>query len=192
MSVIGYTAVEKFGPESGDGWTKYIAWSGLHQLSQVITLDGCLCSRIINELSPEDWAHNIHQNFMTDYFWDLDYLLTRTAHQSGRQILGFVQRSIDSFPHGFNDPRFEFAGYDLLDKQTGISALLNCGGFPETFANSELNEFGLLTTFERAEIVQRDLLKNNPGEAHADCDLWALWIYLEGKLEVPRQARDDK
>jgi len=181
MSLTGYIAVERFGPEKGDAWRKYLAWSGLHHLKQVITTDGCLCPHALKELSPEDWKHNIQRDLMIDYFRDLAYLLDRVENMSNLNVLGSVHQPSGFFPHGFIDSRFEFAGYDLVDKGMSISALLNCGGFPESFSNSELNESGLLTTFERAKKVQSDLFINNPEETHADCDIQALWLYRENK-----------
>jgi len=35
-----------------------------------------------------------------------------------------------------------FVGYDLIEEQTQISALTNCGGFPDVSATNELNRFG--------------------------------------------------
>ena len=69
---------------------------------------------------------------------------------------------------------FEFLGYDLIDRQVTISALTNCGGFPDVFANSELSRFGLLTDFDRARTVQQNLRAQYPDSHHADCHLFAI------------------
>jgi hypothetical protein len=72
-----------------------------------------------------------------------------------------------------------FVGYDLIEEQTQISALTNCGGFPETFCNDELNQYGLVTSFTRALEIQRLLPECNPEEHHARCEMYAIWR-LEG------------
>ncbi len=70
---------------------------------------------------------------------------------------------------------FQFLGYDLVDIENSASALSNCGGFPEVFANSELSVVGLLTDFDRAVEVQRTLRTTFPNEIHANCHLWAIF-----------------
>ncbi len=70
---------------------------------------------------------------------------------------------------------FEFVGYELLDKDYSISALTNCGGFDETFLPSELNQFGLISNYERAYDIRAKLFENNPEEHHADCNVIAVW-----------------
>jgi hypothetical protein len=80
----------------------------------------------------------------------------------------------------FNDPRFAFRGFDLVELQTGISALVNCGGLDRAFAPTELSDCGLLADHARALAVQKRLRAEYPDEPHADCDLWAVW-----QMQVP-------
>lgn len=81
----------------------------------------------------------------------------------------------------------EFIGCDLIEEMTQISALTNCGGFPETFSNEELNNRGLIDSFARAKEIQRLLAQNNPDEPHANCELYALWRLREAP--VPHERR---
>ncbi|WP_069997859.1 hypothetical protein [Cellulosilyticum sp. I15G10I2] len=69
------------------------------------------------------------------------------------------------------DNRFEFCGYDLIEDFSGISAILNCGGFDKAFLSSDLSFRGLVTSFERAREVQEKLLIEYPDESHADCEI---------------------
>lgn len=55
------------------------------------------------------------------------------------------------------------------------SALKNCGGFPDVFANSELNHVGLIESFERAMKVRQRLVELHPEEPHANGEVYALW-----------------
>ena len=66
-------------------------------------------------------------------------------------------------------------GYDLIEEQTQISALTNCGGFPDVFRNDELNSVGLIENFDRGSEVQRLLARRHPEEPHAQCELYAVW-----------------
>ena len=78
-----YIVTERFDPGRGDDWQKYISWSGLTQLHEVVSLDSILCPKVIDEILPEDWHHIVNEDFMLDYFTDLDYLLQR-ARRTGR------------------------------------------------------------------------------------------------------------
>jgi len=70
-------------------------------------------------------------------------------------------------------------GYDLVEDATQISALTNCGGFPQTFSNTELNAYGLITDFSRASEIRKRLPEHNPGDHHARCELYAIWRLVE-------------
>jgi hypothetical protein len=75
----------------------------------------------------------------------------------------------------FNDERFLFYGYDLLDAGSAISALTNCGGFDQAFSSSDISAVGLLEDYAFAKAVQTRLRQHYPEEPHADCALWAIW-----------------
>ncbi|ANT52305.1 hypothetical protein [Mesorhizobium amorphae] len=170
-----YIAVEKFGPSGGIGWKKYVEWSGLTQLTEVVTLDGMLCHFALPETKDTHWPHIVHEDNMLNFFVDLDFLLSELDDTINLNILGVIRRpSADVSLLDWDG--FVFLGYDLMDKDVGNSALTNCGGFPEAFANSELSSVGLISNFERAVEIQRALrTKYYPPEHHADCDLWAIF-----------------
>ncbi|SIT59764.1 conserved hypothetical protein [Mesorhizobium prunaredense] len=169
-----YIANEKFDPVNGTGWTEYILWSGLTQLTEVVTLDGMLCPVALAETKDSYWPHIVNEDYMLDFFVDLDFLLSELADPSDLNVLGVIRRpSVDVRALDWNG--FTFLGYDLLDQDVSISALTNCGGFPDVFANTELSDVGLIPDFDRAVEI-RDLLRRmHPSEHHADCDLWAMF-----------------
>jgi len=168
-----YLATERFDPAKGAQWDHYVAWSGLLQLREMVTLDAVLCPRVIREILPEDWNEIVNEDFMTDYFISLDYLMQRAGSLDGRNLLA-VYKNPESKP-SLHDSRFQFEGYDLVDVHGGISALTNCGGFPLAFDNAELSAVGLLSSLERAQAVQRALTKHYEPHAHAPCDVWAIF-----------------
>ncbi|MDH4241116.1 MAG: hypothetical protein OEW48_16275 [Phycisphaerae bacterium] len=170
-----FIAVEKFGPESGETWRKYIEYSGLNQLKEVVSLDDGLCPEVIKELSDQDWQHNVAEDYVCFYFRDLDYLLQKVADYSNINILATISDPKVDCKDLFQDERFEFVGYDLVEVHGGTSALTNCGGFKKAFENVELSEVGLISSLKRAREIQHMLKQHYPEEHHANCDVWAIW-----------------
>lgn len=171
-----FIAIERFDPSDGEKWQKYIAWAKIDGLAEIVSLDSLLCRRLITEFTGEDWEHIVNENFRLNYFYHLDYLLQRIpADIKRRNILG-VHRNPETHittPPASGD--FTFIGYDLIEEQTQISAITNCGGFPDVFRNEELNRFGLIETFDRALEVRRLLAECHPEESHAQCEMYAIW-----------------
>jgi hypothetical protein len=168
-----YIVTERFDPDRGTDWESYISWSGLTQLREVVSLDSILCPKVIDQILPEDWNHIVNEDFMLDYFTDLDYLIQRAGSLDGRNLLS-VYKNPDSDPPP-SASSFTLEGYDLVDVMGGVSTLTNCGGFALAFANSELNSVGLLPTLDRANRVRTALQVNYPDEPHATCDVWAIF-----------------
>jgi hypothetical protein len=168
-----FVATERF-DQSDAHWGKYIAWSRLEQLDEVVSLDSSLCPTILPDIKTEYWNHIVNEDFMLRFFTDLDFLRAETADIHRKNLL-CVFRNPPIHPSSQIPEGFEFIGYDLLDKDSSTSALTNCGGFPKAFSNSELSEKGLLRTHERCREVQDALRQQYPNEHHADCHLWAIF-----------------
>ncbi|MDX8451312.1 hypothetical protein RFM98_00925 [Mesorhizobium sp. VK9D] len=169
-----YIATEKFGPSHGTGWKEYIEWSGLTQLTEVVTLDGMLCPFALPDTKESHWPHIVKEDNMLNFFVDLDFLLSELADTRDLNILGVIRRP-SADVRSLEWDGFAFLGYDLMDKNVGNSALSNCGGFPDVFANMELSSVGLLDDFDRALQIRDRLHTTHPEERHADCDLWAIF-----------------
>ena len=174
-----YSAVRRFDPSCGEPWQDFIKWSGLTQLREVVSLDSILCPRICEELTEEDWRHNVQEDHKLHLFYDLEYLLGRAAGTQGVNILALMQNPTEDDVRSFSDDRFAFRGFDLMDLQLGNSALVGCGGFPKAFSPDDLSECGLLTDHAKASLVQKLLRKEYPDCFDADCDVWAIWQMKE-------------
>ena len=175
MAIIGFTVVERFHAGEGDRWAKYLEWSQLNHLKETITLDTCLCPPVLKKLSDSDWPHVLPEGPIYGMFSDLRWTESRVPPTPDTQLLAVIRDpQVGDVNHS---PRsdFEFAGYDLIEDQTQISALLNCGGFEKAFKPSDLSECGLIREYERAREVQGLLSKLYPEEPHADCTLYAIW-----------------
>ena len=174
-----FIATERFDPSDGERWRKYSKWAKISALNEVVSLDGALCTHLGKKLLDEDWKHVVNENYRLDYFYDLDYLLSRIRDKPRRNILGLYRNPeihITDAPAAGN---FEFMGYDLIDEQTQISALTNCGGFSDVFSNDELNSCGLIEKHDRALRIKRLLAEKHPEEAHAQCEMYAIWRLKE-------------
>jgi hypothetical protein len=123
----------------------------------------------------EDWHHRVYEDVFHDLFGDLGYLLRRIQPHGPYQIVATIREPSREAIRGFSDERFAFKGFDLLEDQTRVSALGNCGGFDLAFSKADLSDCGLLWEFEKAYEVRNALLRHYPEEDHASCAVWALW-----------------
>jgi hypothetical protein len=179
-----FVAKRPFDPGAGDSWERYLSWSGLSQLREVVTLDSMLCPTVPEELTPADWEYNVHADYLAFFFRSLEYLRQRVRSEDRLNLLAVLQNPAAADLARVNLPGFTFAGFDLMDVHGDISALTNCGGFDGVFANSELSELGLLTDLGRAQAAQASLRALYPEESHAECHVWAIWRQrLPGEAE---------
>jgi hypothetical protein len=173
-----FIATEPFTPTDGDRWTEYVKGSGLTQLQEVVSLDGMLCPTLLPEIKEEYWPHIVQENFMLNYFLDFDYLMAQVATIEKKNVLCVFRNPVDR-PQASPVAQFRFLGYDLVDVQGTASALTNCRGFPDVFANSELSSASLLPELGRAIEVQAKLRSVYPSHPHADCNVWAIFRAIE-------------
>ena len=166
-----FIATERFDPSDGEKWQKYFEWAKIPALAEVVSLDHMLCKRIPADLSDEDFDHMAFDELGLDYFRDLEYLLSRVRDVKRRNILGIYMNPELHIAEPPAAGGFQFVGYDLNDKRGWISALTNCGGFPDVFSNDELDCCGLISGFNRAREVRKVLAASHPEEHHAQCDL---------------------
>jgi hypothetical protein len=172
-----FAAHFRFGPTSGEAWGKYIQWSGLRHISELVSTDTMLCPPVIDELVDADWQHNIHADNKIYRFHDCAYLKKRINYDSARHnILAIIERPVSPT---VAEGGFQFCGYDILDSYDSISVLTNCGGFPDIFAASEINRFGLLDDLVRANKIAATLRDKHQADPHCcDCRVWSLCRYI--------------
>jgi hypothetical protein len=176
-----YTAVHRFDSAcAGDRWRDYIAWSGLEQLCEVVSLDQLLCPNFFESPTIEDLEHSLQEEDKLHLFRELEYVLRRTRGQRCFQVLGVIPSPAATELRIAHDPRLELCGFDLLDGDGASSALVNCSGFERSFSNQELNSVGLISEFERAVEVRDCLSAEHPHEPRAQCNVWAIYRYMPG------------
>lgn len=168
-----FIATETF-TASDKAWKKYVDWSGLAHLTEVVSLDPMLCPTVLPKIKDEYWPHIVNEDFMLNFFVDLEFLIKEIGDIPERNLL-CVYRNPPSEPDPYGGlVDFQFLGYDLVDVHCSVSALTNCGGFPDVFANDELSPKGLLLSHARAIEVQSELRRRHPDEDHANCHVWAI------------------
>lgn len=158
-------------------WEEYLQWSKLSHLKELVSVDLSLNEELFepDRDKEEDWNYIVQDGiYETGFYSSLDYVLQKMQPKERLNLLAVVINPAENCSFVPLD-NFEFLGYDLLDQEYTHSALSNCGGFDETFLPSDLNQFGLISGFEKAYDVQRRLLENNPDEHHADTNVIAIW-----------------
>ena len=173
-----YTAIERFDRDNGERWVGYTRWLGRTDLIRVVTLDSLLCPPVIHPESADDWQFVAKEEFMLDFFTDLDFVLQRVSGHRPSVVVAIARdpspADVSDFPH----PDFEFAGFDIVDAQFTASALLNGCNFPEAFDVSELSsESGLIASRERAFKIRDVLHRRYPNRDKKKSHVWAIWRY---------------
>ena len=178
MTQIGYRVVERFSPSAKESWPKYIEWSGLTQLVEVVGLDCSLCPSVFGEFISTDWDHLVFGKQLGDCFDNCEYLLNRVAVQfdsSRHQVLAVAREVSENDLERSELSGFRFMGFELVEEATSISALTNCGGFKGAFEKSDVSNVGLVASASRAYAIREALATLYPEEHHAQCAVWALW-----------------
>lgn len=156
-----YTArgtYDKTYDEDGMSWNKYIEWSKLTHLTELVSLDGMLNELLVEPDyydNVDDWNFiHVVEQYQTGFSTTLDFVFKRLKAKDKFNLLTVVLEP---------------------DQDFSISALTNCGGFDETFLPTDLNDKGLIDDFTKAYDVKKRLLENNPDEHHADTNVIAVW-----------------
>jgi hypothetical protein len=162
---------------NGMSWDKYIEWSKLTHLTELVSLDVTLNEILVetDNDNADDWKYIvIVDQYQTGFFTTLDYVLQKTKSKDLFNLLTVVLEP-DQDCKNIKLQDFDFIGYELLDHDIGTSALTNCGGFDETFLPNDLNNYGLIDDYEKAYDIKKRLFENNPDEYHADTNVIAVW-----------------
>lgn len=158
-------------------WEKYLKWSRLTHLTELVSLDGALHEVLVepDRQNEDDWNYiHVVERYETGFFTSLDFVMKRLKPVNKFNLLMVVIEPDQACKNVTMDG-YEFVGYELLDKAFGISALTNCGGFDETFLPADLNSRGLIDSFAKAYDIKNRLFENNPEEFHADTNVIAVW-----------------
>lgn len=156
-------------------WDNYVKWSKLHQLEELVSLDGLL-NPLAFELDFDTELDEviIDENQITAFFKSINYVKEKSSHLDYFNLLAVIKEPLSTKQIQL-ERDFDFIGYDLIETGGIISALTNCGGFDETFRPEEQNIYGLISDYDRAKEIQIMLPINNQNENHAYCHLFEVW-----------------
>ncbi len=117
-----------------------MAWSGLTHLQEVISLDRLLNGSTFkpDNNSQDDWGFIITDGgYITNFYTSPAFVLDKVEGQLCFNFIAAVKEP-DEQKNTVLGADFEFVGYELLDKEYGISVLTNCGGFDEIFQPKDI------------------------------------------------------
>src|SRR5688500_16089912 len=123
-----YTATEKFDNtynKDGMSWEKYIEWSKLTHLTEVVSLDRLLNDTLV-ELdynNGDDWNFiHVSGQYQTSFYTSLDFVLKRLRPTNKFNLLTVVLEPGKDCKK-LDIGGYEFLGYELLDREFGTSPL---------------------------------------------------------------------
>lgn len=159
-------------------WEKYISWSGLDHMQELISLDRYL-NELLEELNDwhkdEYWTYSVDDNlYKTGFFTSLEYVLRMTKSKDRFNLLAVVKEPKEDCK-GIRIDGFDFIGYELLDKFYSCSALSNMGCMDKGFSPNEINQLGLMDSLDKAHRIQKHLRDYYPDMEDADTNVIAVW-----------------
>jgi hypothetical protein len=186
-----YLGTTVFDQQSGSSWHEYVKWSGLFQLRELVSLDGMLCPTVLPMIKDSYWPHIVNEDNLLSFFTDLDFMLAEIDDLRQVNVLAVLRNPTAEEFRALSRPDFSFLGFEVLDQDHSVSALTNCGGFPDVFANSEINALGLLDDFNRASEIVNNLRLAHPEEHHADCNVWAVFRMSASDTNLLPESEND-
>ena len=177
MTVL-YTGREPFNqafPKEGLTWEEFRVWNGFSKMSELLSLDQFLNAEL--ELFKNDTNQSfsfIDQGRRTGLYTSLEHILDIAGEQEYYNLLAVVRDPKEECSELELDG-FEFAGYDLIDKEYGYSALSNLGSILSPIVATDLNEFGLIQHLYEAKKIQGKISTIYAGLEQAQTIIMAIW-----------------
>jgi len=176
MKVI-VTGREVFGPACNRAdlsWGEFVAWSGLTQLEELVSLDPYF---------------NVPINGLQATYHTLGDLMEGVGTLT-RELSAGLTSALD-FPQSFNllatvvhqstdeevlsEADFEFLGYDIVHQSAGHSILVQLGWLAGAAFSVDVNRYGLLRDKASADIMLSAFRENYPEMGLAQGSMAAVW-----------------
>jgi hypothetical protein len=167
---VYYKIVRRFGPEAGDEWWSYLRWRGL-DLSSFDSVDSMHRPDLFAPDSVEDWHNCINENFKLTIVTNLEYARRILDRYDSPVLIGVDIELEEGYVAGDG-----FLGYDIIDGDSSISLVTNCGTDEEGLFDDHIQPNGLLGDLDRALQIRDRLRRDFPADPHAaDCTVWAVY-----------------
>ena len=129
-------------------------------------MDMMLCQQVDFDINYKDFYGKTSElKYFNDYKLNNDEQVLRFIEEPNVDVQSLIDK-------------FEFCGYDLIEKATHISAVTNCGDWDPLDFTEFINEYGLINNLDKCIKIKRDLKTHYPYESHADCNVFAIWRRL--------------
>lgn len=163
-----YRIVERFGPEDGEAWEKYLAWRGL-KLTSFDSVDGILRPGLFREESDDDWRNCDATSRIAGMITNRDYALRVLSRYANAVLVGVDVALEDGYV-----PEDGLLGFDIVDGCGSISLITNCGVDEVAIINPYVMPNGLIGDLSLA-LLFRDLLRTEQGAHTEGCEVWAVY-----------------
>ena len=190
MTVL-YTGREPFNqafPKEGLTWEEFRVWNGFSKMTELLSLDQFLNAEL--ELFKDEANHSFSfydQGRRTGLYTSLEHVLEIASEREYYNLLAVVKGPKDECSDLKLD-EFEFAGYDLIDKEYGYSALSNLGSILSPIESTDLNEFGLILHLKDAKKIQEKIGAIYSGLEQAQTFIMAIWRHKRvGRLPMKKE-----
>ncbi len=179
LAMYYYTAIERFDSGNAERWEGFTRWLGRSDLKRLVTLDHTLCPTVVHPQSADDWLYVAKEEFMIDFFTDLNLVLRHAASRRPSVVIAVARDPALEEVDGFPRPDFELAGFDVVDVQFTGSVIFSPKRFPGTIDISQLSpDSGLIPSRDSAFEARDALRRRYPNREDAHCAVWAVWRYL--------------
>ena len=180
MNVL-YTGREPFNeafPKEGLTWEDFKVWNGFTQMKELLSLDQFLNAELITVKKGADSSFSFDEHGKrTGLFTSMEHVLALVGERENYNLLAVVKEPCNACNDLILDG-FEFAGYDLLDKGYGYSALSNLGSILSPVAAKDLNKYGLIQHFSDVMEIQSKISTMYDGLEQAETYVMAIWRHV--------------
>jgi hypothetical protein len=177
MTVL-YTGREPFNqafPKDGLTWEEFRVWNGFTQMTELLSLDQFLNAEleIFKNKSADSFSFN-EGGRRTGLYTSLEHIMRTASNRAEYNLLAVVKDPSDECVN-LEMEGFEFAGYDLIDKGYGYSALSNLGSILFPIVATDLNQYGLIQQLHEAKCIQDKISTVYAGLEQAQTYIMAIW-----------------
>ena len=163
--------MEKFGPEAGETWIRYLRWRHPQHLESFDSVDSVLRPDCFVPQTEEDWENCVQEDCKTSLISSLAYARKVQQQFPNSELVG-----VEIAPHAGYRPGEGLLGFDIIDESCSNSLISNWGNDSAIFAQAELQTNGLLSDLETARALRDSLRRKYPDDDHARaCEVWAIY-----------------
>lgn len=141
-------------------------------------MDSLLCPEAF-EIDDEGWNYIIDGKSTSGFYLNLDYVKKRISGLKDINLVAVVREPTHHLTASRKLTNAFFAGYDLMDKDMGISILTNTGCNQKVIPPRLKNKYGLIDQFELIKKIEKDNERVHKDEPHSEGYIFEIWKYYQ-------------